>query len=193
MKSRLIAIVGVFVLAAVGTLYAISNPGQAELKGTGDAAAWIQAWWSIAAIAIAIAYPGIEAELKAQDERRRNMRVLREIVEGAESLLADAAERFHAEQEDEFNEKLDVFRWQASKRALQEFPILRLATEQEITDLIMVRYAADRAAHIVRYSPISTTGNDRLIWRDSLSDITDIYEEARERIVRLKQLGSARR
>jgi hypothetical protein len=71
MGWRVFSFLGVVGFAIIGTLYAISNPGRAALQGTGDAAAWIQAWWSIAAIVVAFTYPGIEAAVQERKEAAR--------------------------------------------------------------------------------------------------------------------------
>jgi hypothetical protein len=150
MISRIIALLGVFVLACVGTLYAISNPGKAVLHGTGDSAAWIQAWWSIAGITIALAAPGLEAELKARAEYDRKKRLLGLIVRFADAHLALAT---GAKDSDEMARNFQgaerTPRFEEARDALASFPVTVFRTVQEAQDLMLLRSAMAEAVALL--------------------------------------------
>lgn len=105
-----------------------------------DGAAWIQCIWSVAAVFLALIYPGWQAEVLAQTEYRRQMKLLSALVSSA-SGLADAAGEASACEESamDFRAKYHLARYVAVRDALAAFPITAFLREREAQDLMHVR------------------------------------------------------
>jgi hypothetical protein len=144
MKWRITGLLGMTFLAILGTLYAISNPGRAELRGTGDAA-----WWSIVAVSVAVIAPGLESEVKEKAEYQRQKRLLREIVLRAEVLL-QAVAQIGADQQaaGAYFAHVSIPKWQSVRDSLAAYPVTGLQSAQEVEDLMTVRAVLSEVVHL---------------------------------------------
>src|SRR5262249_34664414 len=112
----------------------------------------LQAIWTILAVIVAIVFPRLEAGAQADENYRRQKRLLQRLVLNAESLLTAAAQ-YGADQPGagNFVAGTTIAKWEAARDALNAYPVVSLKEAEEVEDLIAVRSAIGEATqHIAR-------------------------------------------
>lgn len=132
------------------------QPANADLVASREGvAAIIQAIWSVLAVILAVITPGWHADVQAAAEYRRQMKLLGEIVTGAESALrAFAVTSGDVNAASAHGMQISIARWNSMRDSLNAFPATAVRTAREAGDLMRVRAVFAESVELVQRSKI---------------------------------------